>query len=76
MQKTDKNTEKMYSTQQPTLLNIGCFWQYFVPMPIVLHANFTSFFRCCCISMRISSIIYLSGAISMAILCSCYMLDF
>ena len=37
--KTDKYTEKMsskedwlyllISTQRPTLLNIGCFWQYF-----------------------------------------------
>ena len=32
IQKTDKNTEKMSSTQQPTLLNTGCFWQYIVLM--------------------------------------------
>ena len=46
--KTDKNTEKISSTQQPTLLNIGCFWQYFVPVSVVLHANLTSFFKFSC----------------------------
>ena len=32
IQKTDKNTEKMSSTQQPIFLNTGCFWQYIVLM--------------------------------------------
>ena len=64
--KADKNAEKMsskedwlyfqISTQKPTLLNIGCFWQYFVPMSIVLHVNVTSFFKCSSISRIISLI--------------------
>ena len=80
--KTDKNTEKMsskgnwlyflISTQQPTLLSIGCFWQYFVPMSIVLHVNLTSFFK----FSSVSSITNLSGTISMALLCGCYMFSF
>ena len=85
MHKTGKNTEKisskedwilisyfLISTQQPNLLNSGSFWQYFFPMSIVLHVNMTSFFK----FNSISSIINLSGAISMTILCSCYMLNF
>ena len=79
--KTDKNTKKMSSkedwlyflmvvTQQLTLLNIGCFWQYLFPMSIVLHVTLTSFFK----FSSISNIINLSGTISMAILCICYML--
>ena len=75
IQKTDKYTGKMsskedwlyllISTQQPTLLNIGCFWQYFS------HNYSTTckfdqkkrffIFRC------ISSIINLSGTISVAV---------
>ena len=81
--KTDKNTEKMpskeedwlfflVSTQQPTLMNIGCFWEYFVPMSIVLQVNLTSFFK----FSSISIIINLSGLISMILLCSCYILNF
>ena len=83
--KTDKNTEKMFSkvewvlisyflvsTHQAILLNIGCFWQYFVSMSVVLHVNLISFFIC----SSISSIINLSGTFSMAILCQCYMLNF
>ena len=45
IQKTDKNTEKMSSSHHPALLNIGCFWKYFVPMSIILHLNLTSFFK-------------------------------
>ena len=80
--KTGKNAKKisskedslyfLISIQQPTLLNIVCFWQYFVLMSIVLHVNLTSFFKL----SSISSIVSLSGTISMAILCSCYMLNF
>ena len=64
IRKTDKNTDKMsskedwlyflISTQQPTLLNIGCFRQYFVPMSIVLQANLTNFLK----FSSISSIIF------------------
>ena len=46
MHKTDKNIEKMSSTQQPTLLNIVCFWRYFVPMST--DVNLTSFFKSSC----------------------------
>ena len=60
----------LISTQQPTLLNIGCFWQYF-PMAIVVPVNLASFFKL----NSISSVINLSGTISVAILCSCYMLN-
>ena len=45
-------------------------------MFIRFYVNLISFFELTCISMRISSIINLSDTISMAILCSCYMLDF
>ena len=45
--KTDKNIEKMPFTQLPTLLHIGCFWQYFVRMSIVSHINLISFFKFC-----------------------------
>ena len=45
-------------------------------MSIRFYVNLISFFELTCISMRISSIINLSDTISMAILCSCYMLDF
>ena len=54
-QKKNKNTERMsskedllyflISIQQPILLNIGCLWQYFVPMSIVLHVNLTSLYK-------------------------------
>ena len=62
----------LISTQQPTLLKIGSFWQYFVPMSILLHLNLTRFFK----FISITSIINLCCAISMFILCSCYMLNF
>ena len=61
----------LISTKQPTLLKIGYFWKYFVPMSIVLHINLTSFYK----FSSISSIINLTGTIYMAILCGCYMLD-
>ena len=38
----------MSSTKQPTLLNIGCFWQYIVPMYIALRVNLTYFFKFGC----------------------------
>ena len=63
----------LISTQQPNFLNnLRCFWQYFVPMLIVLHVNLTSFFK----FNSISSIINLNGIISMTTLFSCYMLNF
>ena len=62
----------LVTTQQPTWLNIGCFWQSLVPMSIVLHVNLTSFFK----FSSIGSILNLSGTISMTILCSCDILNF
>ena len=45
----NENTEKMsskedwlyflISTQQSTLLNLDCFWQYFVTTSVALHVN-------------------------------------
>ena len=38
----------MSSTQQTTLLNFGCFWQYFVPLSRVVLVNLTSLTRFSC----------------------------